>query len=191
MADIIQKLNTPGKIQEYLNTLKYSHSDRINSPLKVIKNKKAQCLESALLAAACLKRAGNKPLIVDLRAVCDDDHVIAVYREDGLWGAISKSSFSTLQYREPVYRSVRELAMSYFDMYFSRSGRKSLREYSMPLNLNRFDKRDWIGTDEDLSYIGEYLDGIRHYRLISTNKVGALQRVEKTLLKAGQMQPGG
>jgi len=162
---VLRRLHTPWRVQEYLNRLPYDHDDGCVSPVNVVRERKAQCLEGALLAAACLKLAGKRPLIMDLRAYRDDDHVIAVFREDGLWGAVSKSSFITLEYREPAYRSIRELAMSYFDFYIDERARISLREYSRPMDLRRFGD-GWISSDKDLEYIGARLDDTAHYRLV-------------------------
>lgn len=137
-----------------------------------------------MFAAACLGFSGREPLIVDLRAWKDDDHVIAVYKDDGLWGAVSKSSLITLEYREPVYRSIRELVMSYFDFYLNDPGHVSLREYSRPLNLRMFDSRGWVTSDDDLSFIGEYVDNTRHYHLLKRKNAPKLHKVDGTLLKA-------
>ncbi len=176
-------LINPGKIQAYLSALPYNTGGKCNSPLYVLESGKAHCFEGALFAASCLKRIGYPPLIVDLRAVNDDDHVLAVYREGGLWGALSKSNFTTLQYREPVYRSLRELAMSYFDFYFNVLGEKTLRQYSKPMNLDRF--QGWEESGEDLNYIGAILDRTRHFDLISPSKAEKLEKTDEKLLKAG------
>jgi hypothetical protein len=176
-------LDAPGRIQGYINSLAYNAADECNSPLLAMRKGRAHCFEGALLGAACLAYHGGRPLIVDLRAVNDDDHTIAVFRIDGLWGAVSKSNFTTLQYREPVYRSLRELAMSYFDFYFNTAGEKTLREYSRPLDLAGYG--DWATTDDDLSYIGEDLDASRHHQLITGAAEKRLSRVEPRLLKAG------
>jgi hypothetical protein len=145
---------------------------------------RAHCMEGALLAAAALRFCGHPPLIVDLRAVRDDDHVIAIFRQGGLWGALSKSSCMTLEYREPVYRSLRELVMSYFDFYLNKTGHLSLREYSRPLDLSIFDNSQWVSSDEDLGYIGEHLDRTRHYRLFSRLRASNLTKVDRTLFDA-------
>jgi hypothetical protein len=89
------------------------------SPRRVLRERTAHCLEGAVFAAAALRVLGFPPLLLDLEAVQDTDHVVAVFRSRGHWGAIAKSNFSGLRYREPVYRSVRELIMSYFDGYIN------------------------------------------------------------------------
>jgi len=181
---VLKRLREPGKIQEYMNRLGYNTVDGCMSPLKVIQKGRANCMEGALLAAACLKESGRKPLIMDLRAVNDDDHVITLYRGGGLWGAMSKSNFTTLEFREPAYRSLREIAMSYFDLYFNLAGQKTLREYSIPLDLTKYDSRNWVSTDEDLSYIGSDLDETKHYRIISKRQIRHLHRTADKLVKA-------
>ena len=132
----LKTLNKPDKIQGFLDSIDYNPNYECRSPRWVIKKRSAHCFEGALLAAAALNFIGYKPLIVDMKAYNDDDHVIAVFKENGHWGAVAKSNFTTLRYREPVYRSLRELAMSYFDFYFNIAGDKSLRSYSVPFDLS-------------------------------------------------------
>ncbi len=152
-----------------------------------MKEKKANCFEGALFAAAALRFIGYSPLLVDMRAVNDDDHVLAVFRQNGAWGCVAKSNYTVLRFREPVYRSIRELMMSYFDVFFNPIGEKSLREYSRPFDLTRFDKNDWMTTSEDISYIGDALDRARHYKVMSRKQIRNLQIVDKDLVKAGLM----
>ncbi len=115
----LRALKTPQDIQRYLDSLAYNHHDECRSPRYVMRNRRAHCFDGALFAAAALRVQGHPPLLVDLRAVNDDDHVLAVFSKGRCWGAIAKSNFTTIQYREPVYRTLRELAMSYFDLYFN------------------------------------------------------------------------
>ena len=122
-----------------------------------------------------------------MRAFNDDDHVIAVFRSGPFWGAVAKSNFTTLRYREPVYRSVRELVMSYFDFYFNLNGEKSLREYSVPLNLEIYDHRKWQTTDEDLEYIGDRLNTLRHYPVAPPSSLAGLKRASSLMMKAGML----
>ncbi|MBN1390302.1 MAG: hypothetical protein JXA22_06650 [Candidatus Thermoplasmatota archaeon] len=178
-------LERPFKVQAFLNSIPYDPSYECRSPMFVHRERKAHCFEGALFAAACLRRMGYQPLLVDLRAYNDDDHVIAVFREKGRWGSIAKSNFTTLRFREPVYRSIRELAMSYFDLYFNTAGQKTLRSYSAPMDLSRFDDRSWMTTEDDLEYIGDALDRSRHYPLLTDEMVNELNMVEDDLLKAG------
>lgn len=183
----LNRLNIPMKIQLYLNKLAYDPVPGTASPRRVLNEKKANCFEGALFAAAALRRIGHPPLLVDMRAVNDDDHVLAVFRQHGAWGCVAKSNYTVLRFREPVYRSVRELMMSYFDVFFNPIGEKTLREYSLPFDLRRFDKDEWMTTDRDLSYIGDALDRARHYRVMSRKQIRNLQITDKDLVKAGLM----
>lgn len=178
-----KKLSSPIRIQHFLDKIEYDADPASRSPRYVIREKKAHCFEGALFAAAALRQLGFRPLLVDLRAVNDDDHVIAVFKENRCWGAVAKSNFTTLRFREPVYRNLRELAMSYFDFYFNTLGEKTLRSYSLPLNLSRFDSRNWMTTDEELEYIGDSLDEIKHINLINHKII--LQKADKHVLQAG------
>ncbi len=182
---LFKKLNTPIKIQIYLNKLAYDSEPGTASPRLVMKEKKANCFEGALFAAAALRRIGHPPLLVDIRAVNDDDHVLAVFRRNGAWGCVAKSNFTVLRFREPVYRTIRELMMSYFDVFYNSIGEKTLREYSGPFDLRRFDKDAWMTTDRDVSFIGDALDRARHYMVVTTGQIRNLERADKDLVKAG------
>ena len=117
----------------------------------------------------------------------DDDHVLAVFKKDGYWGSIGKSNFTTLRYREPVYRNLRELIMSYFDLYFNMNGYKSLRSYSIPLDLTIYNSLNWTTTDDDLEYIGDKLEKIRHYPVVSEKMIKNLKTASDVVVKAGLM----
>ncbi len=181
----LRKMKAPSDIQGSLDSMEYDPDPESRSPRYVMKERRAHCFEGALFAAACLREMGHPPLLVDLRAENDDDHVIAVFREDGFWGAVAKSNFTSLRFREPVYRSLRELVMSYFDFYFNTIREKSLRAYSRPLDLTRFDDKEWMFTDGSLEYIGEELDRIVHYPLISKGMVKKLSLASNSMLEAG------
>lgn len=186
----IEFLNTmkdPDKIQGFLDSIEYNPDYECRSPRWVIRKRSAHCFEGALFAAAALQHIGYQPLLVDLKAFNDDDHVIAVFKEYGHWGAVAKSNFTSLRYREPVYRSLRELAMSYFDFYFNTAGDKSLRSYSLPLNLSSYNSRQWATTDEDLEYIGDNLEKIRHFPVINIEMIRNLKKASDTMLKAGML----
>src|SRR5262245_15835746 len=157
------------------------------SPRAVLRERTSHCLEGAIFAAAALRVLGYPPLLLDLEAVQDTDHVIAVYRERGHWGAIAKSNFSGLRYRESVYRSVRELVMSYFEGYINLRGDRTLRAYSRPVNLARFDRvhPGWMTTDGDLWCVAEHLLEIRHTPLLSPALIRRLSRVDRRSLDAG------
>ena len=164
-----RKLKTPIQIQNFLDTLPMNHEkggETHMSPRRALRSKKAHCIEGALIAATALWIHGEKPLLLDLVSVPeDDDHVVTLYKRNGYWGAISKTNHPGLQYRDPVYTSVRELAMSYFhEWYFFIDGIKTLRTYSKPLNLKTLGT-DWITAEEDLWFIDKKLNALPHYRL--------------------------
>jgi hypothetical protein len=183
----LNKLDDPDKIQGFLDSLDYNPNYECRSPRFVIKKRSAHCFEGALFAAAALSFIGHKPLLVDMKAFNDDDHVIAVFKEDGHWGAIAKSNFTTLRYREPVYRSLRELIMSYFDFYFNINGDKSWRSYSLPLDLTIYNNRNWTTTDEDLEYIGDKLEQLHHNSVVTKKMIRNLKAASPTMLQAGMM----
>jgi hypothetical protein len=176
----------PLDIQHWLNRIPYDTEAGTRSPRWVMREKKANCFEGALFAAAALRFLGYPPLLVDLRSSDnDDDHVIAVFRRRGGWGALAKSNYTTLRFREPVFRSVRELVMSYFEGYFNPWGEKTLREYSQPFNLVRFDRRSWMTTDGELEFIGDALDRSPHRKVLTPAMVRSLERADPDLVKAG------
>ena len=182
---LFKALPSPIKIQHYLNAIAYDPEYATSSPRRVIKEKKANCFEGALFAAAALRQIGHKPLLVDIASWNDDDHVVAVFKKLGRWGAVAKSNFTVIRFREPVYKSLRELVMSYFDVYFNAIGQKTMRSYSLPLNLAQFDQRNWMTTDEDIGYIGDKLNQIKHIRMLTPAMVHSLNLVDKDLVKAG------
>jgi hypothetical protein len=185
---VLKALKTPEKIQRFLDhEIAYNKEpdgDTIRSPRRVLRDKVAHCLEGALLAAAALRIHGFPPLLLDLEAVRDDDHVLAVFRQRGHWGAIAKSNFSGLRFREPVYRNLRELVMSYFEHYFNASREKTLRNYSRPVQLSRFDRIGWMTAEADLWPINDHLAGIPHIPLLP-NGTRRLARVDDRLFAAG------
>ena len=177
---ILRSLNTPAKIQDFVNTLRFriaGENDTCFSPRLVMKHREAQCIEGAMFAAAALRLHGHRPLIVDLVATKHDaDHVIAVFQIDGYWGAISKTNHGVLRYREPVYRSIRELVMSYFHEYFLQSNRKkTLRSFSKPVDLSRFDRHNWETSEEPIWFIPEYLLDIPHASILTTKQIKTLR----------------
>jgi hypothetical protein len=183
----LKTMSDPDKIQGFLDSIEYNPVYECRSPRWVIKKKSAHCFEGALFAAAAMEFNGYQPLIVDLKAFNDDDHVIAIFKEGIYWGAVAKSNFTSLRYREPVYRSLRELIMSYFDFYFNTDGDKSLRSYSVPLNLKVYNPRHWITTDEDLEYIGDKLEQLHHYPVVNEKMIKNLKRASSIMLAAGML----
>jgi hypothetical protein len=183
--NLFRRLDEPIKIQNYLNSLEYDDRPGTRSPRWVLREKKANCFEGALFAAAALRQLGHKPVVVDMKARNDDDHDIAVFKQNGCWGAVAKSNFTTLRFREPVYRTVRELVMSYFDFFYNILGEKTMVSYSLPLSLTQFDRRSWMTADEDLGYIGDHLDRIKHFPVLTKAARRSLNRMDKDLLRAG------
>ena len=183
---VFRKLTTPAKIQDFLENIPVNFEQgrqTCMSPRMVLKNRRAHCMEAAVLAAAALRVIGHPPLVLDLHAAKPDfDHAIAPFKIKGLWGAISKSNHPVLRYRDPVYKSIRELVMSYFHEYFLDSGRKTLRSFSKPVDLSRFDHKNWKTSEEDIWYIDEYLGKIKHYP-IRPKKI-KLRRADPLEIKA-------
>ncbi len=184
----LRRLTPPMRIQEYLDRIAYNlerDGETLRSPRRVLRDATANCIEGALLAAAALRVNGDPPLILDLTASDDDDHVIAVFRRSGRWGSVATSKFAGLRYREPVYRSLAELVMSYFEHYYSLKGERTLRGYGLPVNLARFDTLHWMTSEEDLWPIAGYLDRVRHVRLVPAAAARRLTRVDGRLKAAG------
>jgi hypothetical protein len=166
------------------------------SPRRVLAAGTAHCLEGAIFAAAALRVLGHRPLLLDLEAVQDTDHVLAPFRVAGGWGAIAKSNFSGLRYRAPVYRTVRELVMSYFEGYLNLRGDRTLRAYSRPIDLAGFDRthRGWMVTDGELWWIPEHLLHVRHTRLLTPAMERSLTRADRRSFSAalvGHQPPSG
>lgn len=171
-------LDRPDRIQGFLDELEYSTEKIYRAPTTVLRDRRAHCLDGALLAACALERLGHPPQLVDLRAVRDDDHVIAIYRQCGRFGAVAKSNVVGLRFREPVYHSLRELVMSYFELYFNTDGEKTLRSYSPPLDLGRFEELDWRRSDKSVDEIVRCLDDVHHYSLLDEWMIHNLSPVD-------------
>jgi hypothetical protein len=189
-ARLLKSLSTPWKIQNYLNSLPYNiepDGDTCRSPRRVMRDRTAHCFEAALFGAAALRTHGWPPLILDMMAVRDSDHVIALFKMDGCWGAIAQSNYSGLRFREPVYRTIRELAMSYFEDYFNPEGEKTLRQYSRPVHLSRFDSIGWMTAEDDVWAIAEYLVDIPHTPMLSAKRLKSRMHVDKRLYDAGMV----
>jgi len=188
---ILRGLSTPARIQRFLdkdigyNTEPGGHT--CYSPRLVLREGVAHCMEGALLAAMALRRLGHPALLVDLEAVRDTDHVLAVYRVDGHWGSVAKSDYSGLRSREPVYRNIRELVMSYFEHYYNPAGEKTLRAYSRPVNLARFDRIGWETRDGDVWEIPNHLCDIPHTSILDRSMEKRLAKMDERLYKAGRL----
>jgi len=181
----LRALKTPAQIQRFVDALAYQYADTAWSPQRVLRERKGHCLEGALLAAAALRVNGRPPLLMDLEAVQDDDHVVAIYRDRGLWGGIAKSNFAGLRFRAPVYRTLRELALSYFEHYYNLRGQRTLRAYSRPVDLSRLDARHWMTSAEDVWCVPELLIATRHYPLFPHKVARALPRLDRRSFEAG------
>lgn len=182
---VLRGLKTPARIQKFIDGLEYKYEDSAWSPQRVLRERKGHCLEGALLAAAALRVNGRPPLVMDLEAVHDDDHVVAVYREGGLWGGIAKSNYAGLRFRAPVYRTLRELALSYFEHYYNLRGERTLRSYSRAVNLKRLDGKHWMTSEEDVWCVPELLIEARHYPLFPDKVARALPRLDRRSFEAG------
>lgn len=179
---VFKKLSTPQLIQNYLEALPQNFSkkagDTCRSPRRMLKKKSAYCFEGAVFAATALAYHGGQPLLLDLRTTdADQDHVLALFKEKGLWGAMSKTNNPVLRWRDPVYKSIRELAMSYFHEYFLyKSGEKTMRAYSKPFDLSKYKPEEWITSEESLDWLAEKLDDSPHYPVVSHNMIRRLRR---------------
>lgn len=185
---LFKSLNSPKKIQDYLDTLPINFEtsgETYMSPRRVMRHKTAHCFEGALLAAAALSYYGKKPLLLDLQTIArDEDHVVALFTENGLWGAISKTNHPILRYRDPVYKTVRELAMSYFHEYLLDDGSKSLRRFSKPFDLSRYAPERWVTAEKDLDWLVEALDSSKHFPVAPPSTIRKLRKASRLETKA-------
>lgn len=188
---VLKKLNTAKKIQDFLNGMKKifeEKGDAYLSPMSVLEKKICNCVEGAVLAALALRVNGYSPLVLDLTAnKYDFDHVVAVFKKYGKWGAISKTNYAVLRYREPIYNSIRELALSYFHEYIDDYGEKSLRSFSLPVNLKGFDRLGWMTTKEKINYIPEYLAKVKHSPILNRKQIMNLRKADKIEIEAGKL----
>jgi hypothetical protein len=180
----LRSLKDPHGIQRFLDDMPYHLADTAWSPRLVLRENTSHCLEGAIFAAAALRANGFPPLLLDFEAEHDTDHVMAIYRMNGHWGAIAKSNFTGCRYREPVYRSLRELAMSYFNLYFNLRRERTMRTFSRPVNLGRFDHLQWMTTEKPVWFIVNYLFEIHHYKLLRPGMAKRLHRVDSRLFQA-------
>ena len=181
----IRALKDPHGIQKFLNETPYHLARSAWSPRRVLKERTSHCLEGAIFAAAALRVLGYPPLIIDLEAENDTDHVIAVFKIRGHWGSIANSNYAGCRYREPVHRTLRELAISYFDDYFNLRAERTLRTFSRPVNLSRFDPRGWMTDPKEVWYIPEYLLEISHTELLTPWQRRNLNRLDRRSYESG------
>jgi hypothetical protein len=183
---LVAPLDSPQKIQLFLDRLAYGDETVYRAPLKVLRERTCQCFDGAVFAAAMLHRLGHPALVLNLLPNRrDDDHVLALFRPDRHWGAVAKSNFTGLRYREPVYRDLRELVMSYFEHYYNLHREKTLRGYTMPLDLKVFDHLEWMTRDETMELIAERLDHVRRVRILTRPMAARLSLVDERSCEAG------
>ena len=181
---LFTRLNSPSKIQDYLNSIPFNHEEAgetYMSPRRMIKAKTAHCFEGALFAAAALAYHGHKPLIMDLQAARGDtDHVVALFKDGRYWGAISKTNHGVLRYREPVYATVRELALSYFHEYFLQiNGKKTLRAYSAPFDVSKYKFDEWFSAEDELIDVVNDLEDSPHHDIAPASQLKKLRKADK------------
>jgi len=186
---LMSGLTSPVKIQEFLDTTLYAPEERNRSPLQVLRERQAHCLDGGMFAAAALKRLGYTPLLIDLlpEPGTDDDHILALFRVDGFWGAVAKSNYVGLRYREPVHRSLRELVMTYFEVFFNIDGLRTLRGYTRPVKLERFERYQWEVQEAGANAVEKYLKKLAVTPLLTPAQTAALQQVDPTSFKAGML----
>ncbi len=183
---LLASLNSPAGIQAFLDSVRYSSESIYRCPLQVLRQRIAHCFDGALFAAAALRQIGYPPVILEmLPNDRDDDHLLALYKQDGCWGAVAKSNFVGLRYREPIFRTLRELVLSYFEQYYNLAREKTLRGYTMPLNLSAFDKFDWMTSDTHLERIADRLDQIQRRFLLTPKMIAGLAMVDERAYRAG------
>lgn len=190
--EILKKINTPVKIQNFLDTMPMNfeeEGDTCFSPMTVLEKNSCHCIEGAILAALALRVNGYLPLLLDLTAdKTDYDHVVAVFKIDGKWGALSKTNHSVLRYREPVYRSIRELVMSYFHDYVNiNTSKKTLRSFARPVDLKRFDHLGWMTTKEEVFYIPSYLADVKHHKILNRKQILNLRPADAIEVRTGSI----
>jgi len=180
----LRSFKDPYGIQRFLDDTSYHLADTAWSPRRVLREQTSHCMEGAIFAAAALRALGFPPLIIDFEAENDTDHVLAVFRVKRHWGAVAKSNYTGCRYREPVYRSLRELTMSYFNIYFNMRGERTLRTFSLPVNLQRFDHLQWMTAEKPIWFIPIHLCDIHHFKLLRPGMAKRLHRVDERLFQA-------
>jgi hypothetical protein len=186
---IIEALKTPFEIQIFLDGVPYAATERNRCPVNVIRDRQAHCLDGALFAAAALRRIGFPPIILDMlpEPGTDDDHVLAIFQVNGCFGAVAKSNFVGLRFREPVYRSLRELVMSYFDVFYNVDALKTMRSYAAPLHLEKLDNTGWMWQDSGADDIEKRLKTQRQFSVIAEKGAKELNRVDELTYRAGML----
>jgi hypothetical protein len=187
---VLRRLNSPQKIRDFLFGLGQNFElkgDTCRAVRPVLRTRTAHCIEGAMLAACALWVHGEPPLLMDMRAHRDYDHVVALYRRNGCWGALSKTNGVFLRSRDPVYRSLRELALSYFHEYANKLDHKTLREFSVPFDLRRVDPSVWVSAENNAWEIADELDALRHFPLVGGRALRGLTRRDAFERSAGKL----
>jgi hypothetical protein len=187
--EIWQGLTSPRAIQDFLDTTTYSPEYANRSPLQVLQDRQSHCLDGGIFGAAALRRLGDPPLLVDLfpDPGRDDDHVLAIFKRHGRYGAVAKSNYAGLRYRDPVYLTLRELAMSYFESFYNIYAEKTLRTYTRPLNLKSLDQYDWMTTTSGADAIERRLLELPRIPLITPKMAAGLAKVDQRAFEAGRL----
>lgn len=182
---VFTALKSPVAVQTFLDRIPYRSTPRYLSPLTVLKEGHGCCFEGAVFGAAALRAIGYPPLILEITAERDDEHLIAIYRRDGRWGSVAKSNYAGLRGREPVYKTLPELVLSYFEFYFNIHRERTLRGYTLPLHLAKYDNSRWMTNDSKLHLIAKGLDDHRHITLFNRKMIKDFSLVDLLTFKAG------
>ncbi|HEY4517825.1 MAG TPA: hypothetical protein VJI74_02955 [Candidatus Paceibacterota bacterium] len=187
--NLLQKLSTPQKVQDFLDTFPINfekNGETYMSVARTLRAREAHCFEGALLAACAFWMHGQEPLLLDFKTHRDEDHIVAPFRQGGLWGAVSKTNHMVLRYRDPVYKNIRELTLSYFHEYFNKAGQKSLRSYLL-FPLSRYDTNTWISGEKELFDLVKIIDSARHHPLLPKSAVKHLRRTDPFVRKVSDI----
>jgi hypothetical protein len=186
---LLDAIRNPADIQSFLDTIPYSAEEMNRSPLQVLHDRQAHCLDGGLFAAVLMRRLGFSPLILDLQPEPgqDDDHVLVLFKIDACWGAVAQSNYTGLRFREPIYRSLRELVMSYFEDFFNSIAQKTLRYYTRPINLKRFDRQGWMLSSAGVDAVEKYLKSARLIPLLTPAQTACLIDVDELSFQAGRI----
>ena len=183
---VVRRLSSPEKIQSYLDTLTYSSDDWYRSPIQALRDGRAHCYDGAVLGAALLFLIGYSPLIINMFPTSrDDEHLVAPFRRFGAWGAVGKSNFVGLRYREPIHKTMRELIISYFEQYYNVAGEKTLRSYTKPLDLSTLRVRSWMTDPAAMDRIADKLERMKRYPVLTPQMIRGLAAVDPRSYKAG------
>lgn len=183
---VLSYLDSPSAIQSFLNSVPYSEDKFYRCPLRVLRDRKGHCFDGALFAAMALRRLGHPARILELVPNDrDDDHIIALFKLHGGWGSVAQSNFSGLRFREPVYRSLRELVMSYFEDHFNAAGEKTLRGYRGPVHLQTFDRLEWMSSDDGLDSLADGMNRYHIQPLLTAEMEAGLSLADERSINAG------